>query len=139
MAVFDYPYETCDDPSYVPPNFGGDSELGTGNEDSSAAIPDLAKLLKSQARLAQILQEKAVNNLDVKELKDIATASSTLVNGVHRTGELHRTIESYRLFHSVVLEFLRQRSDTLGEDLLAELRTVAEQMGARARVQSLLG
>lgn len=136
MAVFDYPYETDDDPSYVPPTFGGSSgqELGSDGE-----IPDLAQLLKSQARLAQILQEKAVNNLDVKELKDIATASSSLVNGVHRTGELHRAIETYRLFHAVVLEFLRQRSDALGEDLLAELKTVAGQMGARARVQSLLG
>ena len=139
MADFNNLWET--DPSFVPPAPGrvsSNTYRAVSLEDDDT--PDLAQLLKSQARLAMTLQERVANtpSMEVKELKDIATACSTLVNGVHRAGELHRTIETYRLFHSVVLAFLRDRSDSLGEDLLAELKTVASQMSARSQIASLL-
>ena len=136
MAVYENSWE--DDPSFIAPSSGrpASKPYRSAEEDT----PDLASLLKSQARLAMTLQQRVESepSMEVKELKDIATACSTLVNGVHRAGELHRTIETYRLFHSVVLAFLKSRSDTLGEDLLAELRTVASQMSARSQLGSLL-
>jgi hypothetical protein len=125
-----------DDPSFARLNTGSVSDRSRADGDT----PDLAYLLKSQARLALTLQRRVEESpsLEIKELKDIATACSTLVNGVHRAGELHRTIETYRLFHNVVLTFLKTRSDTLGEDLLLELKTVADQMSARSQLGSLL-
>ncbi len=136
MAIYENSWEN--DPSFIAPtsNRPASKLYRSGEEDT----PDLASLLKSQARLAMTLQQRVENepSMEVKELKDIATACSTLVNGVHRAGELHRTIETYRLFHSVVLAFLKSRSDTLGEDLLAELKTVADQMSARSALNGLL-
>jgi hypothetical protein len=135
MAVYENSWE--DDPSFVAPSSGRPASKPYRSEEDT---PDLASLLKSQARLAMTLQQRVENepSMEVKELKDLATACSTLVNGVHRAGELHRTIETYRLFHSVVLAFLKSRSDTLGEDLLAELKTVADQMSARSALNGLL-
>jgi hypothetical protein len=127
----DDPFEA--DPSGVWP----DVALGQADEDTT---PDLSRLLKSQARLALTLQRRVETspNMEVKELKDIATACSSLVNGVHRTGELLRTLETYKLFHSVVLSFLSERSDLLGEDLLAELKSVADKMSATNKMGGLL-
>ena len=142
MAVYEDSWENDleHNPSYVAPVVGRPTSNAYRTASVEDDTPDLAQLLKSQARLAMTLQQRveSMPSMEVKELKDIATACSTLVNGVHRAGELHRTIETYRLFHSVVLAFLKRRSDSLGEDLLAELKTVADQMSARSTLNGLL-
>lgn len=147
VDMADFNSSWVDDPSYVAPNGRRapstrqfSSPSFDEQDDTIDDAPDLAQLLKSQARLAASLQRRVETSptLEIKELKDIATACSTLVNGVHRTGEIHRELETYRLFHSIVLEFLKTRSDALGEDLLSELRTVATQMSARSQVADLL-
>lgn len=132
-------HDALDDPSYVPPSERRHAGQRADGKDDT--IPDLAQLLKSQARLAMTLQARvdSTPNMDVKEMKDIATASASLVNGVHRTGELLRALETYKLFHSVVLAFIKSRSDSLGEDLLAELKEVSDAMGVRSQLGKLLG
>jgi hypothetical protein len=128
-------FSHSDDPAYVlPAQRVGPTEV---DEDST---PDMLTLLKSQARLAMTLQKRVESDptMEVRELKDMATACSSLVTGVHRAGEMLRTLETYKLFHSVTLAFLKTRSDTLGEDLLSELKNVADSMNAKAKLNSLL-
>ncbi len=123
-----------DDPAYV---CSSEQLTSLGVDD---ATPDLSALLKSQARLAMTMQRRvdACPDMDIKEMKDVATACSTLINGVHRTGELLRAMETYKLFHSVVISFIRARSDSTGEDLLEELKKAADEMNVRAQVGKLL-
>jgi len=123
-----------DDPAYVCRGVRPDRSV---TDDST---PDLASLLKSQAKLAMTMQRRVDEcpDMDVKEMKDVATACSSLINGVHRTGELLRAMETYKLFHSVVIAFIRARSDSTGEDLLEELKKAADEMNVRAQVGRLL-
>jgi hypothetical protein len=44
-------------------------------------------------------------------------------------------LTTYRTFVEVVLEFIRRRSDTLGEDLSEELQKVAREMRAETAVR----
>ena len=46
--------------------------------------------------------------------------------------------QTYRSFVSVVLEFLKSRSDSLGEDLLAELRKTGAEMKTPADAMGLI-
>jgi hypothetical protein len=80
-------------------------------------------------QVAQELQKKllggSLDNLPPRDLKEMVNSVSTLLTLAHRTGQAEQEIKTYRLYVSVVNDFLRRRSDSLGEDLAAELRKVA--------------
>lgn len=113
-----------DDPSYVSPpdpSFTFEADLDVTFEE----------LLKKQILIANALQEricKPGEPLDVRDLKDLVTASSSLVSAVQRGGEALKSLETYRVFINIVVEFLKRRSDSTGEDLMAELRSVAQEL-----------
>jgi hypothetical protein len=102
---------------------------------------DLSALLGRQLEIAGILQKALIrekNSLTTRELKDLASSASTLLSLSHRTDQVLASLNTYKAFTSVVLEFLKERSDTLGEDLLAKLREVAEEMRADEAVKALM-
>jgi hypothetical protein len=102
---------------------------------SSRQASSVQSLLETQLTIAADLQElirSQSSSLSPREYKELATATSNLIGLAHKTDETLKTIQSYRVFVDVVLDFLRQRSDSLGEDLLAELREVAK--GLKAEV-----
>lgn len=118
------------DPStvYAPDRYG-DSSSG----DESAPV-SLETLLDTQLRVAGKLQEIVLQDLrskayDPSALKDLVNATNSLVALGHKTEEALKKINTLQKFVGVVVEFLRARSDSLGEDLLAELQEVAQQMG----------
>jgi hypothetical protein len=96
-------------------------------------IVDVRQLLERQLQIASSLQEAILrdgDSLAPKELQALASTASSVIALSHRTEQLLSEISTLRLFSQTVLEFLRNRSDSLGEDLLAELREVAESMNA---------
>ena len=102
---------------------------------------DLATLLSKQLSIASVLQDALLrdqNSLTTRELKDLASSASTLLSLSHRTDAALASLTTYRTFVSVVLEFLRERSDTLGEDLMARLRQTAEAMKASTAVAQVI-
>jgi len=94
----------------------------------------LSEVLNTQLSLAKEIQERlrgsSGRNLDPREYKDLVSAASGIVSMAHRTQEAVRTIETYEAFAGVVFEFLRERGDNLGEDLVAKLKEVASTMNA---------
>ncbi len=94
---------------------------------------DLRVLLEKQLQIASVMQGVILRDhsaLSPRDLKDLAAAASSLIALSHRTEQTLREITTYRTFVNVVLEFLKQRSDTLGQDLLEQLREVAQEMRA---------
>ena len=91
---------------------------------------NLSDLLRSQLMLAKKLQEKLLSNdmaaMAPREMKELVSSLSTLLNLAHRTGQAEEEIQTYKAYVAVVNDFLRRRSDGLGEDLAAELRQVAQ-------------
>ena len=89
----------------------------------------LSELLRSQLLLAKRLQEKLLSNdmaaLSPREMKELVSSLSTLLTLAHRTGQAEEEIQTYKTYVSIVNDFLKRRSDGLGEDLAAELRKVA--------------
>jgi len=112
-------------------------------ESSTREVPkaDLSSLLQSQLRLAEKLQDKllngGLNTLPPREMKELVNSVSTLLTLAHRTDQANREIQTYKLFVTVVMDFLKQRGDTLGEDLAEELRRVGkEYAGAPVELMS---
>lgn len=110
---------------------------------TSARAPDnhLSSLMDRQLEIAGILQNALIrdqNSLTSRELRDLSSSASTLIGLSHRTDQVSATLKTYQTFVSVVLEFLRERSDALGEDLLAEIRRVGQEMKADAEVGLIL-
>ena len=102
----------------------------------------LAEALQAQLNLAVTIQRKLndpSSGLEAREYKDLVTAASGIVALAHRSDEALRTIETYQHFASVVLEFLRRRGDQIGEDLVAELRLVAQDLHAEGAVRTVEG
>ena len=133
MSNYDYESPDIDDPSFVYPADHADPE-------EELEVADLAELLKNQAALVGKLQKKVAQHpgMDVRELKEVATATTGLIASIHRTGELLKSLETYKLFVSVVLRFVKERGDETGQDLHAELVKAAEHMGAAAKLRNLL-
>lgn len=108
--------------------------------DSEVLLEDI---LQTQLRIAHDLQQQitsaGVSGLSPRDRKDLAQAASGIIGLAHRTEESLRTIETYKAFFGVVLEFLRDRSDTLGEDLVGELKKTATRLGALGAVNGLIG
>ena len=107
---------------------------------------DLGSLLKEQMRLASKLQEKLGNMADAeggidnaRDFQSLLAGTSGVLSLAHRTDELSQTLDTYKLFVDVTLEFVRRRSDQLGTDLLEELKTVAADLRAGSRLDPLLG
>ncbi len=102
---------------------------------------DLAVLLGRQLTIAGVLQDALLrdkNSLTTRELRDLSSSASTLLSLSHRTDQALSQLVTYRSFVSVVLEFLKSRSDLLGEDLLAELRKTARDMRTPEGALSLM-
>ena len=100
-------------------------------------LVDVQQLLERQLRIASALQTSIIrdgHNLSAKDLQALASTASSVISLSHRTEQLLTEISTLRLFSQCVLEFLRNRNDSLGEDLLAELREVAASMGAEYSV-----
>ena len=87
--------------------------------------PTLEGLLSSQLKLAQTLQERLNrqdgDELSARDYRDFTSAATNIIALAHRTEEALREIRTLRTFIEVVLEFMKERSDTLGEDLVAQL------------------
>lgn len=102
---------------------------------------DIADLLNKQLTIVSVLQSALLNNqheLSTRELRDLASSASTLLGLSHRTEQVLAQLTTYRSFVSVVLEFLKARSDSLGEDLLAELRKTGAEMRTPAAAMELI-
>lgn len=102
---------------------------------------DLAVLLGRQLTIAGVLQDALLRDkksLTTRELRDLSSSASTLLSLSHRTDQVLSQLVTYRSFVSVVLEFLKSRSDLLGEDLLAELRKTARDMRTSEGAMSLM-
>ncbi|MEN6304897.1 MAG: hypothetical protein ABFD96_19355 [Armatimonadia bacterium] len=94
---------------------------------------DLQDLLEKQLKIASAMQQVILrdqSSLSPRDLKDLAAAASSLISLSHRTEQTLREITTYRTFVTTVLEFLRRRSDSVGTDLLAELKAVAKELRA---------
>ena len=129
-----------DDPSYVPPvDFGGMGGLDVSEESEKPVR--FETLLKTQLTIAGALQRKLCDpnlRVEVSELRGLVSASNQLVASLQRGGEALRALETYRAMLTVVLEFLKRRTDTLGEDLLAELREVARELRQEGQMDQFL-
>jgi hypothetical protein len=118
------------------------SQIAPRTNRPAAQEPDLVdvrQLLERQLQIASSLQEAILrdgDSLAPKELQALASTASSVISLSWKTEQLIQEISTLRLFSQVVLEFLRNRSDQLGEDLLSELRDVAESMSAGGSVPS---
>ena len=128
------------------PQFLGDTALDPTKPVPYAAPAatddaDLANLMGRQLTIAGILQDALLrdqNSLTTRELRDLSSSASTLLSLSHRTEQALAQLTTYRSFVSVVLEFLKSRSDSLGEDLLAELRKTGAEMRTPADAMALI-
>ena len=93
---------------------------------------DIGQLLKTQLTLTNRLQQQlldgGLNSLPPREVKEILTTVSSMLTLAHRTDEVSRELETYKLIVEVVFAWVKKRADSTGEDLLAELRAVAATM-----------
>lgn len=128
-SIYDDPLESDDpfavvDPAYLPDRAPASSPQGQGQV-------GLSQLLQSQLQLAEKLQMKllngGLNSLPPREMKELVNSVSTLLTLAHRTGQAEKEIQTYKLFITAVMDFLRRRSDELGVDLANELREVAKE------------
>ena len=91
----------------------------------------LEGLLKNQLIIADKLQKLITEHGDrysSKDLKDLISVTNTLVVNSHRAGETLKELTTYRQFFETIIEFIRQRQDSFGSDLLQHLKNVAEEM-----------
>jgi hypothetical protein len=100
-------------------------------EPDSGQPADLSTLLQSQLRLAERLQKKllggGLNSMPAREMKELVNSLSTLLTLAHRTNQANEEIQTYKMFVTVVMDFLKRRGDSLGEDLAEELRQVGKE------------
>lgn len=101
---------------------------------------DLQDLLRTQLQIAEAMQKIILRDqasLSPRDLKDLAAGASSLIALSHRTEQTLKEISTYRTVLGVILEFLRRRNDSLGEDLLGELHAVAAELKATADLQAV--
>ena len=92
----------------------------------------LEQLLERQLGIADTLQKILISQqhgMDSKEIQTLANTASSLISLSHKTDAALKQLSTYRAFVDIVLEFLADRSDSLGEDLLAQLRAKATELG----------
>ena len=92
----------------------------------------LRSLLRTQLLLTKAVQDQLVNgginSLPPREVKELISSVSSILNIAHRTEEIVNELDTYKLFKDVVMEFLKTRQDETGEKLIEELRKVADRM-----------
>jgi hypothetical protein len=91
----------------------------------------LERLLERQLGIADTLQNMLLGaeKMDARDFQTLANTASSLISLSHKTDAALKQLSTYRAFVDIVLEFLADRSDSLGEDLLAQLRTKAVELG----------
>ena len=92
----------------------------------------LEQLLERQLGIADTLQQILItqrDGMDFKDVQSLANTASSLISLSHKTDAALKQLSTYRAFVDVVLEFLADRSDSLGEDLLAQLKAKAVELG----------
>ena len=99
----------------------------------------LEQLLERQLGIADTLQQILItqrDGMDMRDVQSLANTASSLISLSHKTDAALKQLSTYRAFVDVVLEFLADRSDSLGEDLLAQLKAKAVELGqGRAYVE----
>lgn len=115
-----------------------------GNSSPQDPAPTLEGLLSSQLRLAQSLQtrlnnQEAEGTLSPRDYRDFASAATGIISLAHRTEEALKVIKTYSTFFEVVLEFVRSRSDSLGEDLVAKLMETSRELRSEQEASSVIG
>ena len=99
----------------------------------------LERLLERQLGIADTLQQILItqrDGMDMRDVQSLANTASSLISLSHKTDAALKQLSTYRAFVDVVLEFLADRSDSLGEDLLAQLKAKAVELGqGRAYVE----
>lgn len=102
-----------------------------GMEDSDA--PAFNELINAQTRLIAIVQrevEAQRDSLSPRELKDLIATLGSHLGLLYRVQEAQRTIATYQLFVSVVVEWVKGLEPPLAQRLLAELRETGDRMKA---------
>jgi hypothetical protein len=110
------------------PMLPSDHGLGSGAQSEVT----LEQLLERQLGIADTLQQILItqrSGMDMKDIQTLANTASSLISLSHKTDAALKQLSTYRAFVDVVLEFLADRSDSLGEDLLAQLRAKAVELG----------
>jgi hypothetical protein len=125
------------DPS-MPMNYGQQLPAPPGDRAEVLLEDILQRQLKIAHDLQQQIENAGATGLSPRDRKDLAQAASGIIGLAHRTEESLRIIETYKALFGIVLEFLRNRSDSLGEDLVGELKKTAERLGALGAVKELL-
>lgn len=125
----------------APPQFDPLAPLSTApsgaNQDPTATLEEV---LATQLGLAKRLQQRLINEeyLEPRDYKDLVSTANNILALAHRTEEATRIIGTYKLFVSTVTEFLRNRSDTIGEDLIEELLKTAKNLGTDGTIGPML-
>lgn len=118
------------------------SEAGAGfSFDLASSSLSIEDLLIRQKALAETLMEYVSSHsgsLTVDDIRALTTTINQTLSAVHKTGGLLSELTTYRSFLDTVLEFLQRRQDSIGTDLLRELRQVAESMRTEQVVDTLL-
>lgn len=97
----------------------------------SSDTVDMRGMLKTQLMLTAQIQRKlrvGIDALPPREVKELISSISSILTLAHRTEEILKELDTYKLFMDATIKWLKTRSDGLGEDLVAELRTVASNM-----------
>lgn len=100
----------------------------------------LEELFKTQLTIARKLQKMITEQGDSyssRDLKDLISVSTSLVANSHRAGETLKELTTYRLFFETIIEFIRQRQDSFGDELLEHLKSVADEMKTGAVLEKL--
>lgn len=112
-------------------------------KDSQDNLPDvtLDELFRTQLKLVASVQGRLFTSADSmtsRDFRDLVSVSSNVLALAHRTESLQKTIATLELFSATVLEFLKSRSDTVGEDLVARLKEVARGLNAEKAVDEVV-
>jgi hypothetical protein len=97
-------------------------------------------LFRNQIQVVHAMQQKLqdeTKDLSSRDYRDIVAAVTSALSLAHRSDELQRTIETYRLFATTVMEFLKTRPE-IGEDLVKELKEVSRTIKADRAVDDVL-
>jgi hypothetical protein len=96
-------------------------------------VPSFIELINAQTRLIALVQNEVETQRDTlspRELKDLIATLGSHLSLLHRVQEAQRSIATYQLFVSVIVEWVKGLEPPLAQKLLAELRATAAQMQA---------
>ena len=115
-------------PADVPGNASAPPSSGRNSEKDV----DLRGLYRKQLELTEKMQDALLNDgmmaMSPREVKETITSITSVLTLGHRTEEILKELDTYKLFKDVVMEWARRRSDDLAVDLVAEIRKVADEL-----------